>query len=61
MPLELEPPQPDPVARAIETLLGTTARPPVDPWWAVGIAESLGGDDGASAQDAWGGAGVIEP
>jgi len=58
--IELDPPQPEAVVRAVDTLLDDRA-PRVDPWWAAGIAESLGGDDGAPAQDARGGAGVVEP
>ena len=61
MRLELSAPQPEAVVRAIERLF---VEPPkrVDPWWAAGLAESLlGGSDGPAAQDAWGGAGVVEP
>ena len=60
MPVELDPAQPEPVAAAVERLL---AGPPVDvdPWWAAGVAEALRGGDGAPAEYAWGGAGVVEP
>ena len=58
--LELDPPQPRPVVTAIERLLAEDA-PPADPWWAAGLADALGGRHGAAAQDAWGGAGVVEP
>jgi hypothetical protein len=60
MSLDLDPPQPEPVEQAIEHLLGVK-KPAVDPWWAAGIDEALGRDDGAAAQDARGGPGVIEP
>jgi hypothetical protein len=62
MPLELSPPQPEPVARAIDALLATAARA-VDPWWATGIAEALGlgGDGGPAPEDPWSGARVVEP
>ena len=60
MTLELDPPQPRPVAAAIERLL-VEAAPPVDPWWAAGLAEALRSREGAPTQDAWGGAGVVEP
>jgi hypothetical protein len=59
MPLELDPPQPDAVTAAVERLLAA-GEPLRDPWWAAGIAEALRGDDGAAAQDAGGGAGVVE-
>lgn len=59
MPLECDPPQPDAVAAAIERLVAA-GREPVDPWWAAGVAESLRGWDGAPAEDARGGAGVVE-
>jgi hypothetical protein len=60
MPLELDPAQPEAVAAAVERLLAG-ARAAVDPWWAAGVAEALRGGDGAPAEDAWGGAGVVEP
>ncbi len=60
MPLELDPAQPEPVVAAVERLLaGPLAG--VDPWWAAGVAEALRGGDGAPAEDARGGAGVVEP
>jgi hypothetical protein len=59
--VELDPPQPEAVVAALERLLladeGVAA---VDPWWAAGLAETLGSGDGAAAQDARGGAGVVE-
>jgi hypothetical protein len=60
MPIELDPPQPEPVRRAIERLLeaGEAAG---DPWWVAGVEEALGSDDGAPAQNAWGGPRVVEP
>lgn len=60
MKLELQPPQPEPVERAIERLLAIK-KAIADPWWAAGLDEALGRDDGAAAQDARGRAGVIEP
>jgi hypothetical protein len=60
MTVELDPPQPEPVADAIQRLLAER-QPAVDPWWAAGLEEQLGSGDGTAAQDAWGGAGVIEP
>ena len=60
MPLSCEPPQPEPVAAAIERLAGGR-EDPVDPWWAAGLAESLRSWDGAASEQPWGGAGVIEP
>jgi hypothetical protein len=60
VPLELDPAQPQPVVQAIERLLAADA-PPVDPWWAAGLAEALRSGDGAAAEEAWGGAGVVEP
>ena len=60
MPLDLDPPQPEPVERAIEHLLGER-HVAVDPWWAAGLDEALGRGDGATAKDAWGGPGVVEP
>jgi hypothetical protein len=59
MVLELEPPQPDPVADAVEHLLATVES--IDPWWASGLEEALRGDDGAPAEHAWGGTRVVEP
>lgn len=56
----LDPPQPQPVTAAIERLLLEGASP-ADPWWAAGLTDALGGRDGAPAQDAWGGAGIVEP
>jgi hypothetical protein len=61
MPLELDPPQPEAVATALEHLLDREAASSVDPWWAAGLAEALRGGDGPPAEDAWGGAGVVEP
>jgi len=60
MALELDPPQPGPVAEAIARLFaeGDAA---IDPWWEAGLAEALRGGDGPAAQDARGGAGVVEP
>jgi hypothetical protein len=60
MPLDCKPPQPEPVAAAIERLFADPA-PGVDPWWAAGLAESLGSWDGPAPQETWGGAGVVEP
>jgi hypothetical protein len=62
MPLELSPPQSDPVARAIEAILAEKA-PAVDPWWAAGIAAALGlgGDGGPAPEDPRSGARVVEP
>jgi hypothetical protein len=59
MPLVCEPPQPEPVASAIERL--TRLDPEVDPWWAAGLAETLRSWDGAASEEPWGGAGVVEP
>jgi hypothetical protein len=61
VPLELDPPQPEAVAAAVERLLQEEAANAVDPWWAAGVAESLRGSDGASAEDPRGGTGVVEP
>ena len=45
MELELDPPQPEPVAQAIaETLAGAGGAPPVDPWWRAGIEDALHGE-----------------
>jgi hypothetical protein len=60
MPLDLDPPQPEPVERAIELLLAD-GQPVVDPWWAAGLEEVLRSDDGVPAKDAWGRPGVVEP
>jgi hypothetical protein len=60
MPLDLDPPQPEPVERMIERLLAD-GKTGVDPWWAAGLEETLGSDDGAAAKDAWGRPGVVEP
>ena len=60
MPLVFEPPQPEPVAAAIERLTGDTPQE-LDPWWAAGLAESLRSWDGAASEQPWGGAGVVEP
>ena len=60
MVIDLDPPQPEPVRRAIERLL-EDGEPVADPWWAAGLAEALGSDDGAAAQDAWGRPRVVEP
>jgi len=60
MMLDLDPPQPEPVGRAIGRLLASN-KGAVDPWWANGLEEALGRGDGAAAQDAWGGPGVVEP
>ena len=60
MPVELEPPQPDPVARALERLLAAEEGN-IDPWWAAGLEEQLRSGDGAAAENAGGGAGVVEP
>jgi hypothetical protein len=59
--LELDPSQPEAVVAALERLLLGDGVEAIDPWWSAGLAESLGGGDGASAQDARGGAGVVEP
>jgi hypothetical protein len=43
--LELDPPQPEPVAEAIaEVLAGAGGAPPVDPWWRAGVDENLRGE-----------------
>jgi len=60
MPLVFEPPQPEPVAAAIESLTDDGWKE-VDPWWAAGLAESLRSWDGPAPEEAWGGAGVVEP
>jgi hypothetical protein len=60
MPLACEPPQPEPVVAAIERLAGD-GTPDVDPWWIAGLAQLLRSWDGAAPQEAWGGAGVVEP
>jgi hypothetical protein len=39
--LAVDPPQPGPVVRALETLLAES-RPAVDPWWRAGNDEALG-------------------
>jgi hypothetical protein len=59
MPLVCDPPQPEPVAAAIERL--TLDSREVDPWWAAGLAEALRSWDGAASEEPWGGAGVVEP
>ena len=41
MRIELDPGQPDAVARAVASLLDAGERP-VDPWWAAGLDEALG-------------------
>lgn len=41
MDLELDPPQPDEVVRAVEEALQET-RPAPDTWWKAGIVENLG-------------------
>ncbi len=40
MDLQLDPEQPDEVARTVEQLL-EPAEPQIDPWWQAGLAESL--------------------
>ena len=60
MALDLDPPQPEPVERAIELLLAD-GQAAVDPWWAAGLGEALRSDDGAAAKDAWCRPGVVEP
>lgn len=59
MPLACEPPQPEPVAAAIERLSADSAQE-VDPWWEAGLAEALRSWDGAASEQPWGGAGVVE-
>ena len=59
MSLVCEPPQPEPIAAAIERLARDDWE--VDRWWAAGLAEALRGWNGAASQEAWGGAGVVEP
>ena len=44
MDVELEPPQPEPVAEAIAAALGQAGPPAADPWWRAGIEESLRGE-----------------
>jgi hypothetical protein len=61
MALELDPPQPQPIVTALERLLAADDAEPVDPWWAAGLAEALRGGDGPPAEDARGGAGVVDP
>jgi hypothetical protein len=39
--VNLEPPQPDAVVDAVESLLAAEERKPVDPWWAEGQREAL--------------------
>jgi hypothetical protein len=58
--LDLDPPQPEAVAIALEQLLGVDGAEAADPWWAAGLAELRGGD-GPAAQDPRSGAGVVEP
>ena len=60
MPLVCEPLQPEPIVAAMARLAGDGA-PDIDPWWAAGLADSLGSWDGATSEEAWGGAGVVEP
>jgi hypothetical protein len=60
MPVELNPPQPQPVAAAISGLLAGP-EPEIDPWWVAGLGEALRSGDGSPAEDPWGGAGVVEP
>jgi hypothetical protein len=38
MEIELQPPQPDEVVRAVAELLGEADRAP-DPWWQAGVEE----------------------
>ena len=38
--VELDPPQPDEVTRAVAELLDADAPPP-DPWWRAGVDENL--------------------
>lgn len=59
MPVRLDPPQDEAVVAAVERLLAADDGLP-DPWWAAGVAEALRSGDGSAAQDAWGGAGVVE-
>jgi hypothetical protein len=59
VPLEFHPPQPNEVAAAVERLLAEGGDD-VDPWWAAGLGEALRGDGGSPAEDARGGAGVVE-
>ncbi len=59
MSIDLDPPQPEPVRRAIERLLEARDAA-ADRWWVAGLEEALGSDDGAAAQDAWGGPRVVE-
>jgi hypothetical protein len=58
MSLACEPPQPEPVAAAIESLIGDSRE--LDPWWAAGL-EALRSWDGAASEQPWGGAGIVEP
>jgi hypothetical protein len=58
--LELDPEQPVGVAAAIEQLLAAEPAA-LDAWWTAGLAEALRGGDGPAAEDAGGGAGVVEP
>ncbi|HZT16125.1 MAG TPA: hypothetical protein VFA19_09265 [Gaiellaceae bacterium] len=45
MDVELEPEQPEEVARAVAELLQTVAAPePADPWWQAGLDDDLAGD-----------------
>jgi hypothetical protein len=40
MDVDLDPPQPDVVAAAVQSLLAAEERPAPDPWWAEGRTES---------------------
>jgi hypothetical protein len=39
--LELDPPQPEPVAQAIAAALAAQRPEPADPWWRAGVEENL--------------------
>lgn len=43
MEVELEPEQPEEVARAVAALLAA-AEPAADPWWQAGLDDSLAGE-----------------
>lgn len=41
MDVELDPPQPEPIAQAIADLLPREGAAAADPWWQAGIADQL--------------------
>ncbi len=44
MDVELDPPQPEPVAEAVVEALALGAQPAADPWWRAGVQENLRGE-----------------